>query len=202
MLHILLFLKAPRAGFVKTRLAEQIGKEQALAAYLALVERQFTVLPKEETTEIHYTPTDAESDLKSWLGSNVSYFPQVESELGIRLQSAVSDAFKRGANSVICIGGDCPKLNCIHFEHTSNLLGQGNDLVVGPSEDGGYYLIGMKQPIPGIFEDIPWSSTDTLKATLEKAESLGLRTSLLETLYDVDQASELDRAINEGHISL
>ena len=202
MLHILLFLKAPRAGFVKTRLAKQIGNEQALTAYKSLVERQLSVLPRAKTTEIHYTPNDSKAELSSWLNGNVSYFPQVESDLGTRLRTAVADTFKRGANSVICIGGDCPKLKSLHIDQASNLLRQGDDLVVGPSEDGGYYLIGMKQPNPGIFEEIPWSCEVTLKATLAKAENLGLQTSLLETLYDVDQASELNRAINEGHISL
>lgn len=202
MLHILIFLKAPIAGFVKTRLAERIGEEQALVAYMTLVERQFAVLPELNTTEIYYTPVDAESELSTWLGDTANYYPQIEGDLGTRLRTAVACAFERGATSVICIGGDCPKLNRSHFEQASNLLGQGNDLVVGPSEDGGYYLIGMKQPNPGIFEGVPWSSQDTLKTTLSKAKSLGLRTSLLETLYDVDQASELDRAIDEGHIQM
>jgi glycosyltransferase A (GT-A) superfamily protein (DUF2064 family) len=103
---------------------------------------------------------------------------------------------------VICIGGDCPGLSCSHFEQTANLLRQGHQLVVGPSEDGGYYLIGMNQLYAEIFEDIPWSSASTLNATLKKADSLNLKVARLETLYDVDQATEFERALNEGLIKL
>lgn len=202
MLHILLFLKAPRAGFVKTRLAQQIGQDRALATYKALVERQISALKDEGRTEIHYTPADALPEFTSWLDESAIYYPQCEGGLGSRLSNAVADAFKRGASSVICIGGDCPNLNRSHIEHTSELLSQNSDLVIGPSEDGGYYLIGMNRLHPELFVDIPWSQPDTLKATIKKAEDLDLRTSLLETLYDVDEASELNRAIEDGYISL
>lgn len=202
MLHILLFLKAPRKGFVKTRLAQQTGPDRALATYKALVERQISALKDEGRTEIHYTPADALPEFTPWLGKSIICYPQCEGDLGSRLRNAVADAFKRGARTVICIGGDCPNLNHSHIQEASDLLSQNNDLVIGPSEDGGYYLIGMNRLQPEIFEDIPWSQPDTLKATIKKAEDLDLRTSLLETLYDVDEASELNRALEDGYISL
>lgn len=202
MLHILLFLKAPRAGFVKTRLAKQIGQRRALTTYKALVERQISTLPNEGRTEIHFTPVDALCEFTSWLGNSASYYPQCEGDLGSRLHSAVADAFKRGASSVICIGGDCPNLNFSHIEQTSDLLSQDKDLAIGPSEDGGYYLIGMNRPQPELFEDIPWSQPDTFKATMKKAEDMNLRTIILETLYDVDEVCELKRAVEDGYISL
>ncbi len=197
---ILLFLKAPRRKHVKTRLAHKVGPERALSTYRALVERQWRDLPHDATIEVHYTPRDAEFEMKQWLGHEHEYYPQSDGELGSRLTDSVAGAFSRGAKTVICIGGDCPELNASHFEQTTAMLNSGDDVVFGPSEDGGYYLIGLKTPEKALFQDIPWSTRSTLKSSLEQADKLGLRVGLLETLYDIDEASELERAINEGLI--
>jgi glycosyltransferase A (GT-A) superfamily protein (DUF2064 family) len=75
------------------------------------------------------------------------------------------------------------------------------DVVFGPTEDGGYYLIGLNAPQPELFQDIPWSSRNTLDASVQKAASLGLRVKLLEMLYDIDEVTELQRAIADGRLS-
>ena len=195
---ILTFLKAPRIGYVKTRLAQNTSPEFALETYRKLVERQLSQLPKEYPLEIHFTPDDALSEMNDWLGNTYNFYPQCSGRLGIRLENAVADAFARGAHRVICIGGDCPQLNHPHFEQTATALENDYDVVYGPSEDGGYYLIGLNTLHPELFQDIPWSSPTTLNVSLKRAEALDLRVKLLGTLYDVDTIVDLERAISHG----
>ncbi len=202
MTTIVILLKAPRQGYVKTRLAKEIGSEQALQAYQALVARQWTALPKNACIEVHYTPHDATFEMQKWLGDAHDYYPQSEGELGARLGHSVECAFERGARTVTCIGGDCPQLEARHFNEAEQLLNTGHDVVFGPSEDGGYYLIALRTPLPELFADIPWSTRDTLSASLDKAKALELKIGLLETLYDIDEAAELERALTEGLIEL
>ncbi|WPJ96785.1 TIGR04282 family arsenosugar biosynthesis glycosyltransferase [Coraliomargarita algicola] len=195
MSAILIFLKAPRRGYVKTRLAHHVGSERALKVYRSLVARQWSALPPNAKVEIHYTPHDASFEMQKWLGDAHAYYPQSDGELGARLEHSIEQAFKRGAQTVTCIGGDCPLLTATHFEQAHRLLDAGHDVVFGPSEDGGYYLIAVKTPLPQLFKDIPWSTRNTLKASLVRADNLKLKVGLLETLYDIDEVSELERAL-------
>jgi rSAM/selenodomain-associated transferase 1 len=181
-------------------LAHTTGPERALKTYRALVERQWTQLPNHSRIEVHYTPKDADFEMRHWLGQAHGYYPQADGELGLRLEHSVEDAFNRGANVVFCIGGDCPKLDERHFDQAASALSEDYDVVFGPSEDGGYYLIGMNEPQPELFQDIPWSAHNTLSTSLEKAATLGLRVKLLETLYDIDEITELKRAIEDGRL--
>ena len=202
-LKILSFLKAPRKGHVKTRLAKSIGPKSALLVYRKLVERQLSELPLDQTAEIHYTPEDAFKEMYNWLGDRYVFRQQCKGELGMRLEHAVTDAFTRGAGYVICIGGDCPKLDYVHLDQAAEALKSGAyDVVFGPSEDGGYYLIGLNAPYPKLFKDIPWSTEKTLDESLKKVAKLELRLLLLETLYDVDEIADLNRATKEGLIEL
>jgi len=199
---ILLFLKAPREGYVKTRLAHNTGSKRALKAYRALVERQWIQIPKQSHIEVHYTPGDADFEMREWLGHEHQFYPQLEDEFGLRLEHSVKCAFERGAKTVFCIGGDCPNLNQPHFEQAAAALLHDCDVVFGPSEDGGYYLIGLNAPQPEIFQNIPWSSQNTLESSLKNAATLGLRIRLLETLYDIDEITELQRAFHDGRLPL
>lgn len=197
---ILIFLKAPHLGTVKTRLASHVGDERALRVYRALVERQCDALPTKARVEIHFTPNQAEDAMRRWLLRYDAFYPQSDGDLGNRLTHAVSEAFKRGARSVTCIGGDCPELGPRHIEMAQARIHAGDEVVFGPSEDGGYYLISLSKPQPQLFADIPWSEANTLDASLQKAAQLGLKVSLLETLYDVDDSATMDRAIKDGWI--
>ena len=199
---ILSFLKAPRIGYVKTRLARSIGSKLALDVYRKLVERQLSEVPPDYHNEIHFTPGDAFQEMSDWLGKRYEFYPQCEGELGMRLESAVFNAFKRGAKQVICIGGDCPKLNRTYFEETTIALQCGYDVVFGPSEDGGYYLIGLNAPCIQLFQNIPWSTESTLEVSLERSAALNLSVKLLDTLYDVDEVSELNRAVRDGILEI
>ncbi|MFT4902178.1 MAG: rSAM/selenodomain-associated transferase 1 [Lentimonas sp.] len=194
-----IFLKAPRRGTVKTRLAKEAGVNVATAIYTELVASQLSRLPQALQTEVHFHPVGAAAEMQQWLGSKYSFHPQVAGDLGLKLEYAVQSAFTaRAATSVICIGGDCPGLDNTHIEATLNALATGHDVVFGPTEDGGYYLIGLKQAQPELFREIPWSDVNTLKASLSKATKMGLNVQLLETLYDIDELKDLQRARDEG----
>ena len=197
---VLLFLKAPRVGKVKTRLAASIGPLAALGIYRALAEGQLQRLPAGWPAEIHFTPANALLDMRHWLGADRSYQPQVNGNLGERLSSAVQQAFATGATSVLCIGADCPALKAKHLEQAARALASGADIVFGPADDGGYYLVGLNRPENAIFKDIPWSTDNTLEASLQAANRLSLRVQILEPLHDVDTLEDLRRAVAAGHL--
>jgi rSAM/selenodomain-associated transferase 1 len=198
---ILLFLKAPVPGQVKTRLAANIGAQAATDVYEILVRSQLQRLPREYALEIHFAPKNAGSRFATWLGDTLNFYPQVDGDLGDRLKHAVKAAFARGAREVICIGADCPSLLPIHFAQTQEELRSGdNDVVLGPSTDGGYYLIGLRQPNDALFENVRWSTPHTLDDTLLQARKAKLNVYTLETMPDVDDIGDLRSAIRSGYL--
>lgn len=198
---ILLFLKAPVPGQVKTRLAAEIGAQAATGVYEMLVQSQLQRLPREYSLEIHFAPADAASHFAKWLGDTLNYFPQVEGDLGDRLKHAVNAAFGRGAHHVICIGADCPSLRPIHFDQAREKLHSGqHDVVLGPSTDGGYYLIALRQPSDALFDHVRWSTAHTLEDTVLKARNAALNVATLETMADIDDIEDLRSAIRSGYL--
>jgi len=186
------FLKAPIRGKVKTRLAKDVGEEKALAVYQSMVEAQLARLPEDWEVEIHYTPAEEECKMREWLGKRYTYLAQADGDLGQRLRAGIAGAFERGAEVVCAIGGDCPKLDKKHFLQTLEVLQRnGADCVFGPCADGGYYLVGMNRPLPQLFEDVPWSSLETLRASLQRAKEFSIQCHLLQELPDVDTIEDL-----------
>jgi len=197
---VLLFLKAPRTGAVKTRLAASIGAQAALRIYRSLAEGQLERLPTGWPTEIHFTPSNGLQNMRRWLGVDRSYKPQAHGDLGERLSVAVEQAFAAGATSVLCIGADCPALDADHLKQAAQALASGADIVFGPANDGGYYLVGLNRPETAIFKNIPWSAENTLGVSLQTADQLGLGVQLLEPLHDVDTIEDLHRAVADGYL--
>lgn len=188
--RIILFLKAPREGWVKTRLAASVGSEQAVRIYRYLVERQLANLPAGWPVEIRYTPSDAEPEMREWIGNGPIFRPQSEGDLGDRMGSAVAEAFSTGAGPVVCIGADCPDLGAADFLEVRERFLRGADLVFGPAADGGYYLLGLNAYCPEVFTDISWSTSDTLTDSLEKARKESRKVELLDTQRDVDNLED------------
>ena len=184
---ILIFLKAPVAGQVKTRLARDVGNDKALEIYRSLVERQMSDLPDDWPVEIHFSPATAEPQMREWLGAepNWSFVPQVESGLGERLAHATTRAFARGASAVMLIGGDCPELGEAEFQLAAQGLGE-HDAVMGPAADGGYYLLGMKAPLLELFENVAWSTGAFADRTREIVREQNWELSELPQLSDID----------------
>jgi len=188
----LVFLKAPRPGLVKTRLAREMGEQAATAIYRTLAEEQWRRIPANWRAEVHFTPRDAETEMRAWLGERGTFRPQSEGDLGARLATGFAEAFRAGASPVIAIGGDCPELDGDCLE-SARLALHNNDLVLGPAMDGGYYLIGLNRPVPELFEGIPWSSPRALAVTLERANAAALRCRLLDRKEDIDDATSWAR---------
>lgn len=178
-------LKAPRPGYVKTRLALEVSAREAAQIYRQLVEHQIRQLPEGWPVEVHYTPADAKAEIENWLGNQHAYNPQSEGDLGARMSAAMRGVFWRGAGSVILLGGDCPGVTTMLLETVKQKLIE-NDVVIGPAQDGGYYLLGLSAPHPGFFKGIPWSTDQVFPQTLQRVRAFGLKIFCLDVLTDVD----------------
>jgi len=186
---LIVFVKAPRPGHVKTRLAETLGAEAACAAYRRLVETQLHQLSSLPEVELRFAPDDAVAEIQPWLRPSWRARPQGDGDLGRRLRSAFAEAFAAGNKAVVIVGSDCPEVTAADIREAWREL-RTFDLVVGPATDGGYWLIGLRQPQPALFEGIRWSSEFVLAETLARARARRQRIQLLRILTDVDTAKE------------
>jgi rSAM/selenodomain-associated transferase 1 len=204
--------KAPQAGRVKTRLVPPLTPEEAAelnkcflrdttAAISSACSRR-PVGGEGKTARASpvavYTPVGAESAYTDVLPADFSLLPQRGDEFGERLFFAVEDLFKCGFDSLCLIDSDSPTVPAENFEQAVELLGAGEDCVVlGPSDDGGYYLIGVKKPHRHLFEQIDWSTERVLNQTMQRATEIGIEVKLLPSGYDVDDDASLRRLCNE-----
>ncbi|MCF3649315.1 TIGR04282 family arsenosugar biosynthesis glycosyltransferase [Synoicihabitans lomoniglobus] len=188
---VLIFLKAPVAGAVKTRLAVDVGEAEALRIYRWLAERQLAAIPSTWPVEVHFSPAPAAAEMKAWLGEakGRTFWPQVEAGLGERLRHAMAGAFARSAEAVFLIGGDCPGLNAKVLNRARDALRE-HDVVMGPACDGGYYLLGMTTARPELLHDIAWSSDRVASQTRQRVEAAGLALAELNPLRDVDRLAD------------
>ncbi|MBL4729661.1 MAG: TIGR04282 family arsenosugar biosynthesis glycosyltransferase [Gammaproteobacteria bacterium] len=193
--RIVVFAREPRLGQVKSRLATEIGAQQALAVYQAMLARLGGLLNR---TQI------AEWDL--WVTSNCSHknflsicnvkniYTQCGENLGARMSGAIEQTLHdKGVGSVILIGTDCPALTAGYLDQALLTLASGVDVVLGPAEDGGYVLVGMRRPIAAVFEGIPWGTGQVMQKTLQALQDHELSYKLLSTLWDVDRPEDLAR---------
>jgi rSAM/selenodomain-associated transferase 1 len=186
---LMIFVKAPRPGQVKTRLADTLGAQAACAAYIRLVDTLLKHVASLPAVELRFAPDEAEREIRPWLRPNWQARPQGNGDLGQRLHRAFDDAFAAGAKRVVVLGSDCPEVEAADVEQAWTEL-EAHDVVVGPATDGGYWLIGLKQPQPALFADIAWSSEIVLAQTLQRAKTAALRVQLLRILTDVDTERE------------
>ena len=187
--------RAPEIGRVKTRLAATVGTSAALEIYRWLGRRAISAAceVRDATVVVQLTPANQQSSIVEWLGapdmSGIRTRPQVEGDLGARMRAAIADALDGGATSAIVIGTDSPDLSSSVIEQAFDMLAH-CDVVLGPAYDGGYYLLGVRAAHPVLFEDIPWSTDDTMRRTIDAAQSAGLRVALLDSLADIDTADD------------
>ncbi len=189
---LMIFAKNPRPGEVKTRLAESVGDRRARSIYLRLLRRTRRVASRTEADrQIWFSRPPTESE--RWPRSRFVERLQEGDNLGSRMRNAFREAFEEGYGRVVIIGSDCPGLNTDHLEEAFEKLGA-HQAVLGPSADGGYYLLGMNRFYPGLFDGIPWSTGRVLEKTLGKTESLGLEIHRLPQLNDVDTEADWQEA--------
>jgi rSAM/selenodomain-associated transferase 1 len=190
---LLLFVRAPEVGRVKTRLAAEIGADAALRVYRRLAEHavaEARALAPGAALRIHVTPADAIGAVHGWLGGEAVYLPQSEDDLGGRMRTAFAEAFAAGHGRVVIIGSDLPGLSADALRRAFAAL-DAHRAVVGPARDGGYWLLGLREMVPGVFDGIAWSTDRVLAATLERLRAAGCEPALLEALGDVDRAEDL-----------
>src|SRR6266436_1423134 len=195
--------KAPQAGRVKTRLVPPLTPEEAAELNKCFLRDTAAAISNAAGADTVcgiavYTPVGAEAAYTDILPSDFSLLPQRGDKFGERLYLAIEDLFKCGFESVCLIDSDSPTVPAENFADAVELLSRTEDRVVlGPSDDGGYYLIGMKKPHRHLFEQIDWSTERVLNQTVQRATEIGIEVKLLPTGYDIDDDASLRRLCNE-----
>jgi hypothetical protein len=189
---VLLFIKAPFKGRVKSRLAAAVGEEAAFELYKNFI---LDIIDALSTSgypfRIYFYPPDAEEAITTWLVGHPAA-PQDGNELGKRMELAFKKIFTEGFTSAILIGSDIPDLTPAVFHEALESLND-NDAVIGPAADGGYYLIGFNKRsfLPRIFRGIPWSTDTVFRETMDILKESSLRVHLVPQWKDVDTLEDL-----------
>ena len=197
--RVIVFVKAPRMGTVKTRIAQTAGAERACAIYRQMVDGIVENLSAFKEVQLRFTPDDARQEIQEWLRDGWSAQPQGSGELGERLDRAFQENFAEGLKRVAIIGSDCPEVGTSDVRAALSEL-KSHDLVVGPAVDGGYWLIGLRAPRSELFRDILWSSDQVLAQTLARAKTLGLRIQLLRILTDIDTEKDWNAYVRQSGV--
>lgn len=186
--------KAPIPGYAKTRLIPALGAAGAAELQAYLLARIVGDLLTAEICPVTLCcdPDTRFPEFEVLERSGATLTVQVGRDLGERMSHAVSAAFDN-AERVVVVGTDVPALNAAYVERAIRLLAKGSDAVLGPVEDGGYCLLGLRAPHPAVFADIPWSTPAVAELTRDRFRKLGLRWSELPALWDVDTPSDLPR---------
>ena len=195
---LVIMTRAPLLGRVKRRIALQLGDSVALEAHRVLgsmVARAVSELPNCDKV-VAFTPSVAAVATRQWLGRAFEFESQSAGDLGDRMASAVSRRFDLRANRVVLIGINCPEVNSTIVEQAFDLLGH-TDVVFGPNRNGGYYLVGVRRPLPLLFAGLPWGADTILRHGLERAASLGASVALLDERRDIDTADAWRAFANE-----
>jgi rSAM/selenodomain-associated transferase 1 len=190
---LLFFIKNPEKGKVKTRLASAIGDKMAVKLYKRfLLEMLFTLNGGTFIFYLCYSPESPLSNLKDWLGDDYLYMPQTGEDLGERMKNGFVEAISMNFKRVVLIGSDIPDLPLEFIEEAFTSLRE-KDAVIGPSLDGGYYLIGFKKETfsPRVFEGIHWSTESVFEKTLKVLQQEGLAVHTLKPLRDIDTVEDL-----------
>lgn len=190
---IIIFAKYPKHGNVKTRLAKTLGESFATKFYISCVKHTFKEclkLQKQFVPFLFYPDTDESAKVKKWAGGKFIYKIQHGSDLGQRMTNAFAEVFKNDFEKVLIIGTDIPEISSTIINNAIDEL-DNNDIVIGPSSDGGYYLMGMKKLEANLFNNIHWSSSEVLNQTLQKIEQEKLKFRVLEELMDIDTEDDL-----------
>ena len=187
MTTLIIFIKNPKLGKVKTRLAATVGDEKALSIYKKLLDfTQKLAIPLPCERMLFYSDKIETTD--NWSNVFFKKNKQYGSDLGERMKNAFQKALLTSKKAVI-IGSDCAELTKEILENAFKALEE-NDFVIGPAEDGGYYLIGMNYFEPTVFENMNWSTEEVLPKTLEKIAQLEKKVALLPTLSDTDNEED------------
>lgn len=190
------FAKYWQAGAVKTRLGQALGPQDASSIYLAFLR---TIVQRFQNVTSHprlvFSPSSRAAEFAELIsGTSWEIRSQAEGDLGQRMEHFFLGAFHEGFGPVVLLGSDTPDLPLEYVEQAFTLLQQ-YPVVLGPSDDGGYYLIGLATCIPPIFNDMPWSTAEVWKQTVARLQDSDLPFAQLPPWYDVDEFPDLRRLL-------
>ncbi|XDD51456.1 TIGR04282 family arsenosugar biosynthesis glycosyltransferase [Leptospira sp. WS92.C1] len=198
--NLILFLRNPVTGWVKTRLAKSLGDQTALAIYeqlLAITQKQIQAL---DIPIRLYFDSIPKWDFSLW-GKATSAHLQTGNDLGEKMENAFLETFSAGAKKAVIIGSDCPDLETKHIREAFFAMDH-RDTVIGPAKDGGYYLLGLKSMSSEIFHEISWSTNRVFATTLEKLQLLRKNIWILPILNDIDEPEDLEPYLRSGKLSI
>lgn len=191
--HLIIFTRYPEPGKTKTRLIPVLGEIGAANLHRQMTEKTLKIARQLQalnsvSIEVRFTGGNLDV-MQNWLGSDLIYDAQCFGDLGERMSKAFETAFHEGKTDIITIGTDCPSL-------TVDILAQGfeslkhHDIVLGPAQDGGYYLIGLKDYFPELFSGISWGTAEVFQKTINRSKALNLSVGELPLLSDVDRPED------------
>ena len=199
---VAIMAKVPAAGEVKTRLCPPLTPVQAAdLACCFLQDRvgQLREIPG-ATPLVAFAPLERERELRALLPDDVRLVQQQGADLGARLDRLLTDLLTEGVEGAIAVDADSPTLPTDYVRRAcTHLAGRTADVVLGPCDDGGYYLIGLGRAVPELFRDMPWSTPAVADETVARARRLGLRLALLPPWFDVDRGADLERLRTSAH---
>jgi hypothetical protein len=193
---VIVFLKAPETGRVKTRLSRSLNKPFVLELYKGFVADTLDVLESAGDKYLYVWPPGKEDAFQKWLGSQYMFCPQKGDDLGQRMANAFADIFKKGYDAAVLIGTDIPELTTDVMSQADTAL-LNKDAVIGPASDGGYYLIGFQKSSfsTRVFEGIDWSTNAVLDQTRQAMNHLSIEYELLTEMDDIDTPEDLNALV-------
>ncbi|HEX9840000.1 MAG TPA: TIGR04282 family arsenosugar biosynthesis glycosyltransferase [Anaerolineales bacterium] len=195
---LIVVAKQPAPGQTKTRLSPPLTPQQASALYECFLFDTLDQMRQVDEVQkvIVYLPLDAR-DYFQRFASDCELVPQDGNDLGSRLDHALTDYLSQGYERAVIMDSDSPTLPSAYLAQAFESLSHGADVTLGPCDDGGYYLIGIKKPAPRLLHEVQMSTPRVAADTIALAEQEGLRVSLLPIWYDVDDAASLMRLLKE-----
>jgi rSAM/selenodomain-associated transferase 1 len=197
---LIVMAKKPTIGTTKTRLCPPLTREEAVSLYRCFLLDTLKLMTRVDGVQpiIAYLPVDAEPFFKRLAPPGFEFIRQIGADLAERLDYVLTHCLQKGYRQVVAVDSDSPTLPVAHLKQAFRALEDPTmDVVLGPCDDGGYYLIGMKSPHPTLFRGIVMSTSTVAAETLERARSNDLRSACLPNWYDVDTAEDLERVIGE-----
>ena len=190
---LVVMLKVPVTGQVKTRLVPPLTEKDAARLYRCFIQDTFSRVSILHDIDIiaAYTPKNLKLRVKKIVPAGTIIIPQKGKDLGQRLSNIFSELFTFGYKKIAIIGSDSPDLPSEYIKKSFSLLKGKTEIVIGPAEDGGYYLIAMSRNCKVLFINIPWSTDVVFQKTVERAKKAGVKSAILPTWYDVDEIENL-----------
>jgi len=194
--QLIIYARKPEAGKSKTRLGARIGHQQAAGVYARILYTYLgDLIYSDVLRDVQFVLSVADEESVEFFNAAYPEFRvviQVSDELGVRMKTSFANAFSSGVELAILTGSDIPMLNATMIFNAFERL-KHTDVVFGPADDGGYYLVGMRYPGWDVFQDIPWSTEVVLQQTQARAAALGLDSELLPGTFDLDTVAEYDQ---------